>query len=520
MTNAFTDPQQPESIQVQPSAVGAVVNNQPVMVPGVAKAGEKSESWFSFFYFRVHVLPAAIDLGNVASEQVRSVDVWNAHLTPQTLIDITGTNVDGVDLNGLLSGVYQPFQLESYTLSVSESGPVVVDTRFTFVFDLDQVTLVVTGARVVLVPFLVQYQATETLAWRTRIVPAFAQEQRAALRRAPRQSIQYQYYLPNDRRTQFEALLQDQTRAYGVPVMWEAQSVGAVAAGAETLLIDTRYSDYRVGELLFLYETDTHNEAIEVQSLTNSQITFSRPVVNAYAAPVAMPMRVGFIQQHTIDRLGADNNLAQVDFLINQYGIVVPDTYPQHRGFDVLEDPTVLAGKVTLSFSQRRHRLDNGIGVFGFYPAENRTRAVESQGWVTKGHVRAWAIRQWLYARQGRHLPFWVPSWQRDFLPQSGIGSSATAIDVEPVGMAGPFDVMVESVDKQRFYRQVTAVAELPGTDRLILAAALGVDLAIEQIRRVSLLRLYRQGSDSIGLNHAGRYAQHIQRVNTPVSTL
>ncbi|MCY0604035.1 hypothetical protein, partial [Klebsiella pneumoniae] len=51
------------------------------------------------WYYRIHISPRRLDLGNVVSAQAQDVFLWNAFLEPRTLVDIAGTD-EGVLLSG------------------------------------------------------------------------------------------------------------------------------------------------------------------------------------------------------------------------------------------------------------------------------------------------------------------------------------------------------------------------------------------------------------------------------------
>ena len=65
-----------------------------------ALTGMRVPSYFEDYYFRVHLLPGRINLGSLASEQSRTIEVWNARLTPNNLASITATGADGMTLTG------------------------------------------------------------------------------------------------------------------------------------------------------------------------------------------------------------------------------------------------------------------------------------------------------------------------------------------------------------------------------------------------------------------------------------
>ena len=48
----------------------------------------RTQSYFDDYYNRIHISPGELALGNIASEQSQTVNVWNAYLIPKILHDI------------------------------------------------------------------------------------------------------------------------------------------------------------------------------------------------------------------------------------------------------------------------------------------------------------------------------------------------------------------------------------------------------------------------------------------------
>lgn len=486
------------------------------------KPASYSASYGDDFYYRIRLIPAIIDMGNVASSQSREMHVWNAYLTTKTLTQIVAGNAEGLNITGVSSGVFQPLQWELYEVNVTEDGPSLVDATYTFDFGADQPVLKIIATRVTIIPFMGLVDVEESLEWKTRIVKANGYEQRAQLRRAPRQEISYGMYLKSDKRMRAELLIADQTGAYGAPVWWENQAVGAVAAGASSLAMDTDNTDLRVKGLVLLWQSDTLFESVEIATISAGLVTFSRDVVNSYSDALVMPLRVGYLTAVQFDRHHRDNNFLRLSLSIDEYANIVEGSYTQHSSVDVLEDPSIVTSMQQLQISQSRYWLDNGIGTIRPLARETRTRKVESQQWIKKGKAASWALRQWLYSRAGQDKPFWVATNQSDFICVLDIVAATLTIDVAHIGIeiTEPFDIALFPVSGSPTYHQVDSVTEISTTvQRLVLSAAVGVDLTIAEIQRVSLLRLYRQASDALKLTHQASDVHLITRAQVPLTS-
>ena len=59
-----------------------VTNNLPIdLEPKTASVAWRMPTFLDDYYFRVHVKPGVIALGNLLSSQIRTVEVWSAHLS-------------------------------------------------------------------------------------------------------------------------------------------------------------------------------------------------------------------------------------------------------------------------------------------------------------------------------------------------------------------------------------------------------------------------------------------------------
>src|SRR5574338_82295 len=92
------------------------------------RVGAIAHSFERDWYNRVHIIPARIDLGNLFQDQLRTIDVWNAHFVSRTLSSILETGTDGLTLTRpggapTEPAAYGALILLTYSLSISQQGP-------------------------------------------------------------------------------------------------------------------------------------------------------------------------------------------------------------------------------------------------------------------------------------------------------------------------------------------------------------------------------------------------------------
>ena len=67
----------------------------------ISEVAETSQSWrhptfLDDFYYRIHIRPGVIVLGNLLSAQVRTVEVWSGYFDPKLLSSLSIVGTDGI----------------------------------------------------------------------------------------------------------------------------------------------------------------------------------------------------------------------------------------------------------------------------------------------------------------------------------------------------------------------------------------------------------------------------------------
>ncbi|MEZ0155265.1 MAG: hypothetical protein AB9Q22_10250 [Candidatus Reddybacter sp.] len=483
-------------------------------------AGAKIGPAFSDdFYHKIYILPRTIELGNF-TDTSKDFIVWNAYFNDRdfSVINTTAVAADDLTLTGNASGAMPGLSVYDYALDAGAAGSPALDVTYTWDFSgavVDPV-LVVLGQRVILLPWVARDKATKRLSWKTGVVKAYGQEQRRGLRRAPLQEISYRIHVPDQDRIDLESRLTDLTSLYAVPLWWLRQDVGVLTAGVTTIVMDTDYRFLQPGGLLYLYESTGLHEAKTIDTVLAGSVTLTSALTNNYTNAQAVATLACYAKNIGMTRRGEKINFASFDFTSTDFYELPADTYTQYKGLDVLLDPTVTVAAVPMQVVQSRVWRDNGIGPLGVGNKENRVRVQDTQRWIKADLEGRYKLEQWFNSRYGQRVPFYQPTWQKDFVVTADIGNTAAFFDVESTHKLAPFEIMLELNDGTQFFREVITKAVQGSGHRLNIDSAFGQAITAASIKRVCVLRLTRHAADSVTLNYQ---SPNITRAEIPTTT-
>jgi len=505
---------------------GVAVLNAPISSYARPKQGQIAHSFFDDFYFRVHVNPNEISLGNILSAQTREVEVWNAWPDPQLLSSVDQVGTDGMTLTQPAAPptTFTALEVRTYSLNVSTNGPPVINALYTFNFPADHPTLTVTGRRVVLWPFMPQTKHKEMLEWRTDILPSFNNEQRLALRPAPRQSFTHEFQLDTYQFSRAKAIAtQWAHRVYGIPVWSELTRVGPLSVGATEILVDTT-GDYRQDGLIIIWESDTDNEAVEIGAVLADRVQLKAPLEksyqNAYVAPLRFARTFDGVQ---FRRSNHDLTTASATFQVTEnkdLGAAVG--YPQYRGKDVLVDPTILVGDINERISRATDEFDNGSGPIVVDIKNNWVNSTKAITFDVLTRAERWVARKWIHSRRGRQKGFWLPTWNPDLILLEDVPPTGASLTVRPIGYPlyyGVKDIMVQLKNgTQIFARVLSGSVASNGYEVLALETAAATGFTVAEVDFICFMSHVRFNSDRVEIRHdyAGRAVTTIPVVETP----
>lgn len=492
---------------------GSMTNTQPVVEKKDNVSGSVQNCFgFMDWYERTHVIPRSLNLGNLLSVQIRQIQVWNAYTTTLTLLDIEETGTTGITLQQPMEPpvIFSPLSMTTYSVRVDTVGPPIIDGAYTFNFNtLEHIEVPVFGKRVVVWPFVPQDKYTETLEWKTDILKSRVSEQRQALRKQPRQSFDYEFWM-NDRNYSIAKAIAYgwSHRTFGVPVWGEYTKLGAVVSGTEVLNFNTSNADYRENDVILLWESDEKFEACEVLSIAAGALSLKLPVVGQYTNAYVMPMRYGrALNGFEASRDANHRIISRVSFEVtSNTDIGASIGLPQYKTLDVLTDTNMKVGDHSEKVMREVTVIDNGVSVPTTDATYGFTHQWSTMSWNLKTRAELWRVRKWLHARKGACKSFWLPSNLKDVSVVADLTTSTTTLTIEPIGYPlyyGERHVMIMTKSGNRYYKKVTgSTTNEDGTETLFLDETIGANISVSQISYVCFMMKCRLEADRVEIQH------------------
>jgi hypothetical protein len=469
-------------------------------------------------YGRLLIEPTTIRVGNLVSDTVRAVNLWNGFSAPATLSDVQQVDTDGMALGQPVALPYEFAPLESltYTLTITTDGPPAIDASVTWTVDGVPYTVVVVGSRIVLFPTPPNWASpvAETLSWKTDVLRAYdGSEQRIEVRSRPRREFAYDFMATGqDAARTLTALQGWQNRLYALPVWTDTARLELpVLAGDQALVLDADTRSFQPGASLVIYqdarrfelaEIDTVGDTIQLASGVSRPWPVGTRVYPAVVAraPSAMPM-----QRHTGSVL-----TGRATFLCS-----AQDTWPYlpaapapdvYNGHEIITRQPNWIRPIEFDSQYAYELVDNDTGVWETTPTEAFSRLQHRYAWLLKDRTEIQRFREFLGRRRGRAKPVYVPTYTEDFRLLETVAGTATRLLVEDNGFAtllGASATHQHLVVRTRaggFYprRIVDAVAGLDDTASLYVDTALGFDLAPADVAGIHLLLLCRLAGDQV----------------------
>lgn len=501
---------------------GAVaVADWPVAANGQALAGEARSCFVDDYYYRIHISPAQIDLGNVVSAQTSPVFLWNAFLEPRTLVDINGTD-EGVLVSGQPAPplLFPALKELEWQITVTPDGQPVLDTIVAWQFDNGRnAEIRITANRIIAWAFVPDWGdgIRETLTATTDIMQSeSAVSQRRQLRLAPRRKLSGQMYAEGRERQLLEmALFGWSDRIWSMPIWPDIQLLDAgIAADVDFIPCSTQHLDFRAGGLAMLRGEDAFTtETVEILGVLNNGLQLKRNTQLAWAAGSRLyPARQAqLIEEPSLSKL--TDRLMQVDV---QFMVVESCDWPVwlptslYRGRPVWDRRPDDSDSLTHSAQRLRSTLDSGFAQPLITDTARRALQMLGQRHLDMGREARALVRSFIYGMRGRQSVVWVPTHMDDITLVGTVSAVSTTLDIAYIGYTrfsagkpGRRDIRIELWGGSVFMRRITGSVEIDSqVERVALDAGLGVEVQPQQVARISWMNLMRFESDEQEIEH------------------
>jgi hypothetical protein len=479
-------------------------------------------SYLDDYYYRIHVIPAVIDVGNLVTSQMRTVDIWNAWPDQShTLTSFSLANGNGITVTapGALPLVFNPLQQRQWTVSINTLGDPVINTALQWTFTgLSPVQARVIGNRLTawMLPPDWGNPVVETLAWLTDVEQALdGSEYREPLRDTPRRQWEFDAIAEGQDRQRIEAAIYDWTsRNWALPVWPDVTWLASpLPAGSLIVPVTTGGRDFVVGGLLMLWTDTATYELAQIDSIASGSVTLSNAILADWPAQTRVyPCRVSRLTDppkltRITDRLTTTSARFECIESSDWPAIAPPSMY---LGLPVLEDRPNESSPLTASYARQLQDLDGDVGLVFVDDITGKAWPLQSHAWLLAGSVARNAWRSQMYWLQGRGNALWVPSWADDVSLAAPVLASDSTLIVQRIGVArhlaqqaGRRHLRIELFVGTVLYRRVITSSQLDAaTEQLALDSATGVAFTAADVRQISWMMLCRGASDTVQIAH------------------
>lgn len=486
------------------------------------------------FFDRIHVLPNVIDVGNLANNQTRTIEIFNAFIQESATLNAYSPN-------GLLSGVqfnidnlpvqFFPLSSHFYQLKINTTGSPNFDGFYDFDFgEKSAPPLSVKGRRIIIFPFKHNWVQlpTETLEFLTQIYESRSDlESSQKLRPYPRRKLKY-YHTPiesgelkyiAESKAEMEAIIYLwMHRIFALPI-WEDFSVlvGTLNLGSLSVPMPTTGLDYDSGSYIVFWKSASKFELVEIDTVSQNSISLIRATQNEWGpGTLILPARLARLASmpqfkgDTEDILQFETEWALEP---NQKSIKRIGTYtaPVYRNFPVYMPTYINDGEYSTSLKRKQVEIDYGTGMKSVASLGKNPRGNFPALHLNLSRLEASKFYGFINDRSGRLNPCWFPSWARDFTISEVISNNSSSLIVKGNRFSNIYggdyqnfgfnrrDLMIRWTDGTILFARVMNAAIIDDeTEVLQIDKTFPKEMQVNQLDRISFLKFARFESDNI----------------------
>lgn len=358
----------------------------------------------------------------------------------------------------------------------------------------------------------------ERLEWKTDVLTSeTADEQRLSRRLTPRRTLEARFLIHATKRQELEGFLATKLSSRVViPLWYEVTRLTAPsAAGTNTISLDTRWREYKVGGLVYLYSTTTNAwEVHTISGKTDTSLTLISNLDLDWVAGVNVyPGKLAIITEKSQVSKKTDRAIE----LTAEFRLVESNPYSSlwlpkkdYRGSSMIETPPDDSEDLTHELQRMLSMVDNEIGVADVADLPQRGFKNYSYRWSFAGAQKAEEFRRMLYYLGGRRRPIWVPTFMDDLQIVAPITAFDSTLQVANVGFTrmnalrpGTRDIRIALRDKYILYRRIlSSIESSASVETLSLDAPIFFDLALSDISYTSFMMSSRLDQDTIEIDH------------------
>ena len=498
--------------------------------------------WFE----KVHAIPGSkIEFGNIITQVEDTYEIYSAFRAQTvTLGAIQNNALPGVALPDSVPPVAVPPQTSIFRNTTTQNnggaglgtivlarvqalteGLPIFDTNIEFDFNLpgNDVQLLVSGSRIVLIPFEYEKPTAEVLQFFTNVIPALSgNSQRIKPRKNPRQQFRTSYLLDANQRQRMQVLLFEwMDNPFAFPIWRERMFLTSSVGVGATLYPVTGADDVelRVGGLAVVIQDDATFDVINISAVTDTLITADDPSLNAYVAGTRiMPLRTARILRAVPGRRAINNlELFQIHFEVtdNDTGLLAGDITPgfwslHTDGRVLFDDCNVVSRDMPENYNRRVFRIDNQTGIVKQISTWDMAKRSHEKGFFMRNRAEIMQFRRLMLGLNGRQKSFWIPTFAEDLTVVADLVATDDDMDIEAIAYVRlvrerlPMTLFrITFTDDTSLVRTIISSATISSTvERLTLNTTWPAARTVEEIVRVEFYELCVFSSDEVLINY------------------
>ncbi len=512
---------------------------------GTGRPGFETDNTPGTFFEATHILPRTkIEFGNIITLVTNPYTVFSGFRRQSvTLSNLVNGATPGVTFPDITTPLVMP-RLSSVVSSAStdnsagtglgtivqatvhatQTGIPTFDAQvlFNFASPGNDPILLVSGSRVVLIPFEYENDVVERLSFATNVIATLdGREQRIATRKQPRQLFEVRYALEGIDRQNFQALMFDfSDGVLGLPLYHETVHLTAATSVAATSypVVGALDVDFRVGGLAVIITDRNIFDVIAITAVTDTLISAGDPSVNAYPIGTKlMPLRTTTaattmsVSRHINNREDIRVRYESTD---NDTGALAGSTTPgfwsTFNSRVLFDDCNVVEGASAHELNRRLWRIDNRTGKVSVSSIWDRNKRKSLKGFVARSRADILTLRKLFIALRGRQKAFYLPTFISDLTLNANLVSGQVTMDVESIGYSRfaqdrlPFTLIhFTFADGTTLDRTIQSSVIVSTTvERLTVDTSWPANRTVAETERIEFYELVRFDTDELRLDY------------------
>ena len=356
-----------------------------------------------------------------------------------------------------------------------------------------------------LIPQVAEVPVIETLSFLTDQIESYdGTEQNIQLRAKPRRSFNYSIPLQSGVdagvfNTAYGAIRDK----WAVPVWTDAQYVGSVADAATFVYCDTTNFDLRDESLAMLYNGCGQYKILEITTVDADRINFEE-LDGAIKGAMLIPVRVGFVSANIAKATNGFNGKVSITFDVDDLAEYTPADPEQYLGNDIYYSPSLLdGGSLDTYFNQRQDITDFDLGIVERRSPWLHAKFGRRYRSLTATPEERTEFRNFIYRRQGKSRPFWMPTFQNDLrIKNTGTLTSTLVTPLDSYIDYGSERTHIAIEAGGVWYPRVISSPTPTGADTMQFTLSSAVNVPAASVTRISYLGLNRLNTDTIEFNY------------------